>query len=259
VDTQVAGVLYLINLMCYLDLPDCFEEDWGLATQVGPWGVLELLGRALLERRAQAVSDDPLWAALAALAGREPGTLPGGTLAGEADFRLPAGWLTGRAEEASGPYSWALDNSRLRLWSDEGYILLECAADPVDPEAQALDALRAYGQTGRLRRRGFGQAPLASLTSPLLAGLNPYLARWLAPLIPYVRKRLCRALGGDPAGVSDLDAALLLRSGRLYVSSTHADLVMSLDDISVPLRIAGLDRDPGWLPDFGRVIKFHFE
>jgi hypothetical protein len=35
--------------------------------------------------------------------------------------------------------------------------------------------------------------------------------------------------------------------------------VMSLNDISLPVRLAGLDCDPGWLPDFGRVVKFHFE
>jgi len=33
---------------------------------------------------------------------------------------------------------------------------------------------------------------------------------------------------------------------------------MNLDVISLPLRLAGLDRDPGWVPDFGRVVRLHF-
>ena len=33
--TGLGGVLYLINLMVALDLPDCFEEGWRLASDVG--------------------------------------------------------------------------------------------------------------------------------------------------------------------------------------------------------------------------------
>jgi len=36
------------------------------------------------------------------------------------------------------------------------------------------------------------------------------------------------------------------------------DVFMSLNDISLPLRMAGLDRNPGWLPEFGRFMLLHF-
>jgi hypothetical protein len=36
-------------------------------------------------------------------------------------------------------------------------------------------------------------------------------------------------------------------------------MVANIDDISLVARRAGLDRDPGWLPHFGRVVLFHFE
>ena len=55
--TELGGVLYLINLMVALDLPDAFEVGWRLASGVGPWGLLEALGRALL-------GEDPTAAAL---------------------------------------------------------------------------------------------------------------------------------------------------------------------------------------------------
>ena len=57
----------------------------------------------------------------------------------------------------------------------------------------------------------------------------------------------------------DLVRDLLVCPGQLYVTATHVDLVMPLDAITIPVRLAGLDRNPGWLPDFGRVILFHFE
>jgi hypothetical protein len=80
--TELGGVLFLINAMQQLDLPACFEPDWRLASQVGPWGVLELLGRGLLtlesppSRQVGDFAEEPLWTALAAIDGRQPGQLP---------------------------------------------------------------------------------------------------------------------------------------------------------------------------------------
>jgi hypothetical protein len=51
----------------------------------------------------------------------------------------------------------------------------------------------------------------------------------------------------------------LRKPGRLLVGRTHVDLTMGLDQIAVPIRRAGLDRDPGWVPDLGRIVAFHFE
>ena len=78
-------------------------------------------------------------------------------------------------------------------------------------------------------------------------------------VLPYIRYRLQLALGGTESEPLDLVQALLLVPGRLYVTASHVDLVMGLDDMSLPVRVAGLDFDPGWLPDFGRVVQFHFE
>jgi hypothetical protein len=51
----------------------------------------------------------------------------------------------------------------------------------------------------------------------------------------------------------------LVVPGRLYVTSSHVDLVISLDHADLSVRASGLDRDPGWLPAYGRVVYFHFE
>ena len=52
---------------------------------------------------------------------------------------------------------------------------------------------------------------------------------------------------------------MLSAPARVFVTSTHVDVVVSLEDVSLPVRLAGLDRDPGWQPLLGRVVLFHFE
>jgi hypothetical protein len=107
-----------------------------------------------------------------------------------------------------------------------------------------------------LQQRRFADAPLAQLGGSLTVGLSPALKRWLSLAVPTIRQRLRRALADD----DEADRLNWLQQpGQLYVTSTHVDLVMSLDSVSIPLRLAGLDRDPGWLPDFGRIIRFHFD
>lgn len=51
----------------------------------------------------------------------------------------------------------------------------------------------------------------------------------------------------------------LVKPARLYMTRTHIDVAFRLDDIDLTMRLIGLDRDPGWLPEFARVISFHFE
>ena len=58
---------------------------------------------------------------------------------------------------------------------------------------------------------------------------------------------------------ADPVADLLLRRGQLYVTSSHVDLVLPLAGVSLLVRRAGLDFDPGWLPAWGRVVRFHYE
>jgi hypothetical protein len=56
-----------------------------------------------------------------------------------------------------------------------------------------------------------------------------------------------------------LTAALFAVPGVLHLSAMHVDWTAPLDAVSLPVRLAGLDRDPGWVPAFGRVVLFHFD
>lgn len=262
--TALGGVLYLINLMVYLDLPACFEGDWGLESRVGSWGVLELVARGLLaweDGAARSHERDALWAVLARLDGREPGELPGAALPAGERFRLPAGWFAGIDDGGGGRYRYAARRGRLRVWSEGGYVLVDLPRDDAPPGAQAADVLRRYPVPAafHLARAAEGRAPLAGPGGPLVAGLNPHPGGWLALVLPAIHLRLRRALDTSGDDAWSVTQSLLLCPARLYVTSTHVDVVMSLDAISLPVRLAGLDRNPGWMADLGRVVSFHFE
>ena len=273
--TGLGGVLFLINLMAHLDLPARLPP--GPGRSCGPWGGLELLARGLLAD-ASIWSSDPLWAALAALDGRAPGAPPGhptvwlrrappprrsyvGHSSGWHSHPcaaraciLPAEWR--EQLEGSATLCWRRRGRWLQLWSDDGLWLYDGPAPPGGPQAALVACLGPTAAAERIMRHD-DSGPRRDPASDH-SWATPCQRRWLALVLPFVRFRLGQALGlDDPA--TELDAALLLRPARLQLSATHLDLVMALDTVSIPARRAGLDRDPGWLSDFGRVIKFYFE
>ncbi len=52
---------------------------------------------------------------------------------------------------------------------------------------------------------------------------------------------------------------LVLRPGRIAITSTHWDVVFDIDQTDLRLRLVALDSDPGWVPWLGKVVQFHFE
>jgi hypothetical protein len=261
--TRLGGILYLVNLMRHYDLPACFEPEWKLAGQVGAWGVLEALARGLLATESAPLEADPIWQALAILNGREPGTRLGAALPASIRFHLPPAWLEENRAEYERPHSicWAAGRRTLRLWTEGGYLLVETPRNALSEEAQARTELAAYptlAEQAELVRSPLRAAPIHLPSAPLLRELAPSSARWLGRVLPFLRQRIMQAMN-DVNGEHDQVTALLYASGRLYITTTHIDLVMTLDAISIPARMAGLDRDPGWMPDFGRVVLFHYQ
>ncbi len=51
---------------------------------------------------------------------------------------------------------------------------------------------------------------------------------------------------------------IVTRPGVFSVTRTDLDVSLPLDEADVRVRLAGLDLDPGWLPWFGRVVRFHY-
>jgi hypothetical protein len=82
-------------------------------------------------------------------------------------------------------------------------------------------------------------------------------AAWLEQLMPSIRVRLQQALG-----LSDTDdpgPLLCEQQAHVSVTPAHVDVFIALADLPIAIRLAGLDRDPGWVPAAGRFINFHFE
>ena len=251
--TRLGGILYLINLLDYLELPDCFEPGWGLASRLGGWALLEALARALLEEGLEDCHGDPIWRALAQLDGREEGSLPGWNFQGGDGYRIPESWFQGIIPQNL-PWHWAADPGRLRVWSALGFILADVPRGRLPAQRQARQELGRYTDTALLLPADPRDAPLATLAPELVGPLNRDLGRWLALACPYLGWRLDQTLETDRHARGEW----LRVPGWLYVTPTHVDLVTSLEAISLPVRLAGLDRNPGWVGRLGRVVSFHF-
>lgn len=258
VTTELGGTFYLINVMRQLGLPGCFEERCLLATRVGVWGVLELLARGL-SRPSQAPVPDPVWAALARLDGRHPHELPDGSLGPLEEFRLPSSWLAWEPELLGRP-CWAEDGEQLWIGSQTGFVVVLCRRTHEAAPKQVARELDAYGIgafPATCQPADLAVMPIATLGPTIPDQLNESLRRWLELVLPFLTLRLRRAL--EAQSDAELFRSLLMYPARLFITSTHVDVVMRLNDISLPVRRAGLDCNPGWCPDFGRVIQFHFE
>lgn len=74
---------------------------------------------------------------------------------------------------------------------------------------------------------------------------------FLTWLIPVLTDRL------EHAGVTF--PMLLGQSARLVLTAGRVDVHFSLSSHPIEIRLAGLDRDPGWIPAAGRDVRFHYD
>ena len=80
--------------------------------------------------------------------------------------------------------------------------------------------------------------------------------RWFANLLTRMTERLARALAMPPA---DTLAYLCARRGTLGLTDARLDVHFPLAEHPLAIRMAGLDRDAGWVPAAGRIIEFHYD
>lgn len=136
-------------------------------------------------------------------------------------------------------------------WAGPGW-----RSDALSPWLRARAATQPWPrQTGAqpsaaADRQSPGVAPVAGCQRPAprdrLAGLAPTLAQRLAGALGLPRPR--------PA------VALTLRlPARLRATAGRVDLHFMLASLPLALRLAGLDRDPGWIPAAGCDFRFHFD
>ncbi|MDP9170645.1 MAG: hypothetical protein M3N54_08515, partial [Acidobacteriota bacterium] len=115
------------------------------------------------------------------------------------------------------------------------------------PEAFGKDAIWAVlaGLAGRTE----GEAPGHAYEPP-----NESLRGWTQRTASTIRARLVEALERDDA--VELVCHL---TGRIRLTPVDVHVYFSLDAHPIEIRLAGLDRNPGWIPAAGRYVHFHFD
>jgi hypothetical protein len=123
---------------------------------------------------------------------------------------------------------------------------------------------------GRMIGEEFEEDPLSGLFAKLSgrAGDEPAgadfepptgepLAIWLDRICHEIQARVAASL--DLREQFELRALVLNRHAKIETSSARLDAYFLLANHPIALRVAGLDRDPGWVPAAGRSIYFHYD
>lgn len=104
-----------------------------------------------------------------------------------------------------------------------------------------------------------GDPPPPSPSLLLGMDVGEELQRFLDLVVPVLRGRIAGALGGAGGDPEErLETALIRRMGTIEATRTHVDVRMGMDQATLPVRLAGLDATPGWVPELARVVTFHF-
>jgi hypothetical protein len=242
--TQFGGLFYLLNAALALGLYGDFTAPRARGLALSPWDLLALCGRAWF---GVTFVRDPLWGLFAEWAGRAPHEEPGSDFMVPPQTVLDNAWLApwGRVDTLR----YRATRRRLTLWHSHGFVVCDVPrARRQRPRVQALalceasDSLRG----ARLQRRIGRATPRARAP----------LARWFEDLLGYLRARLAVSLGA--ADTDDIGDLVCRYAAQLELGCNRIDVRLSLAELPLPLRYAGLDRDPGWIPAAGRSVHFHF-
>lgn len=241
-NTEYAGLFYLINLGLFLELYGDFTSPMqpGLALPI--WDFVALLGDNLA---GKGLYQDKVWSLLANLANRAESEKPGQNFEPPESWRIPPEWLKPFPEKN---WTWTFTANRLRVKHPAGFLILDVPLLPgISPPQQLQQELAVYGK--RQVRKGKSR-----LEEKIFAANG--LEQWLNWLLPYVKARLGRALGTTPGKAGKM---LCRQTGRVILTEGHLTVKMKLGELPLEVRLAGLDRDPGWVPAAGRYIAFIFE
>jgi len=226
--TRHGGLCFLLNLALAARLYGDFTRPRQASLALSPWGFLHATGRRLLGRDFR---DDPLATWLAARGG--PECLPAAPRRWWAD----AAWLS-PFEQDRRAWHVVLTPQRLRVLHPAGFIVAQAPADtPVQELLAPLPPCELVWH--RSLRQPRTDASLLSLFWP-----------WLG-------QRLALSLGlPEPKAAL---ALVLNLTAQVSVRGERCDLHFDLAALPLRVRLAGLDRDPGWIPAAGCDFRFHFD
>ncbi len=135
------------------------------------------------------------------------------------------------------------DSRHLTLWHPYGVPVLDLPATTARRQLRAVANLSGIEKLpGRCVRSQKGlRLPRSSAR------------RWTAALARLLEWQLGSAIAGQPLRIEQL-----CLPGRVAISEGAISIEMALDNLPFGVRIAGLDRDPGWLVREGRSLAFKF-
>jgi hypothetical protein len=225
--SDFAGLLFLFNAFLAMGLYPDFTNSSDAALALAP---TRLLDRLALHWFGSRYGGDHLHKALASDAADPP--LPD-------RWQVEPAWLEAFAGEEG--TERVTSQRHKTLWHPAGFPL-------ADSPLPGRKGWRAGG-----RRKDRRQRPSAALSQSGRQLPSAQPARWLACLALYLDARIQRATDDPELGLSSLAIP-----GHCRIGADRIDIDLALADLPLPLRLAGLDRDPGWLPPEGRAIAFHF-
>jgi hypothetical protein len=152
--------------------------------------------------------------------------------------------------------------------------LLNAAVDAAMPDALLNDrSLDSVAPAVLLARTAMALAPVEP-DDPVVfafAGVDPRrtLHRWNRSLNEPLMERICvhastwaaaaaRRLGHQDEASLAVVTEKLGRTGRIVREPGWLEVHLSLDDVDIDVRRAGLDLDPGWVPWLGSVLRFRY-
>jgi hypothetical protein len=224
-----AGLLLLLNAFVALGLYPDFTLRRAGRLEPSPLWLVDRIARRWF---GAAYRGDPLcrWIAEQGLGGRLP-----------TRWAVEPDWLADF--DNTGAPALVRRDRRVTIWHRDGFPL---ADGPAAAERRLRDSAR---RGGCVRRPAEAVRPHPRRSLPRTA-----TERWTACLALYLDARIRLATGDAALGLSSLALA-----GDLRTSGLDLEVAFRLDAHPIGLRIAGLDRDPGWQPAEGRSIRFRFE
>lgn len=244
VHTRYGGAFYLLNAALALGLYGDFTDPRPRGLALSPWDWLALVGRHWF---GDAFTRDPIWPMLAALAKRRRRP-PQAGFAAPSEWSINPAWL----DPWEPPLILDMQATRMRLrihHGSAGFLLFDVARRPgLAPLAHARLLCRDV--------RALRDASLRRLPSPTGIGRSCGTARWLKWLVGYLEARLTRALGTDTGAQGT--TLLCCHEARVRVRALDVIVESSLAALPLEIRLAGLDRDTGWIPAAGRSVRFCF-
>lgn len=235
--TRFGGIFYLLNLSLYLQLYRDFTESLETEIDLNIWDFIALLGLKFL---GEEIKTDAVWDFLKTMAERENDDEFGQEFNQFQDWRMPLKWLETFPKNQK--WFYGRNGKRLVIRHSAGFNIVDVLLCG-DIETQLKDETEIYrkyfSKIVKAEKKDFSQSK-----------------KWLENIAEYLQKRLFQALNLET--LEDLNTILFKRKASVTTSPTHLDITFGLADLPIEVRLAGIDRDPGWIPAAGKFVYFHF-